>query len=160
MNRAEAGKLDFQPEFLELQPFCHQVLEALQPSDAAPRSIQVALPGNFTTAYVDPKLFHSIVTNLLSNALKYSPPDSRVNLTLQRTSQALIVQVQDWGIGIPAEDQPRLYDVFHRGQNVGVVTGTGLGLAVVKTCVDLHGGQVEVESQVGVGTTFTVTIPQ
>ncbi len=69
------------------------------------------------------------------------------------------MRIQDCGIGIPAEDLPRLFESFHRASNVGTIPGTGLGLAIVKKCVDLHGGQITVNSIVGEGTTFTVTLP-
>jgi signal transduction histidine kinase len=67
--------------------------------------------------------------------------------------------IQDSGIGIPEEDQSRLFESFHRASNVGTISGTGLGLAIVKNCVDLHKGQISVNSVIGVGTTFTVTLP-
>jgi signal transduction histidine kinase len=70
-----------------------------------------------------------------------------------------ILRIQDEGIGIPVKDQQHLFKSFHRGSNVGTISGTGLGLAIVKSSVDLHGGQIAVESEVGVGTTFTVTLP-
>jgi len=70
-----------------------------------------------------------------------------------------IFQIQDQGIGICKEEEEQLYQAFQRGENVGDVTGTGLGLAVVKKCVELHGGSIKLESKLGVGTTFTVRIP-
>jgi signal transduction histidine kinase len=68
-------------------------------------------------------------------------------------------RITDQGLGIPEEDQQRLFETFYRARNVGTIAGTGLGLAIVKKCVDLHGGHIAVESQVGIGTTFTVTLP-
>lgn len=71
----------------------------------------------------------------------------------------MIFQIKDEGIGIPAADQQLLFEPFHRGRNVGDIPGTGLGLAVVKKLLDVHGGQITVASVVGVGTTFTITLP-
>jgi signal transduction histidine kinase len=103
--------------------------------------------------------YWSILTNLLSNALKYSPSESPVYFKLNCEADKAIFEIQDQGIGIDPEDQQHLYQSFHRGKNVGDVAGTGLGLAVVKKCVELHGGNIEMASQVEIGTRFTVTLP-
>ena len=108
---------------------------------------------------LDEQLIWQILNNLLSNALKYSPSGSIVGLTLSCFPKQAVFQVRDRGIGIPKEDQARLFETFHRATNVGTIAGTGLGLAIVKKCVDIHQGQIAVESEVGVGTTFTVTLP-
>ena len=108
---------------------------------------------------VDEQLLWQILENLLSNSLKYSPSGSTVGLTLSCFPKQAVFQVRDHGIGIPQEDQARLFETFHRAKNVGTIAGTGLGLAIVKKCVDIHQGQIAVESEVGVGTTFTVTLP-
>jgi signal transduction histidine kinase len=108
---------------------------------------------------MDEKLLRQILENLLSNAIKYSPSGGNVELTLSDFSNQAVFQIRDHGIGIPAEDQQQLFETFHRATNVGTIAGTGLGLAIVKRCVDIHQGQITVESEVGVGTTFTVTLP-
>ena len=90
---------------------------------------------------------------------KYSRQDGRVDVEIDATPAEARFLVRDQGIGIPEEDRARLFESFHRGSNVGDVPGTGLGLAVVKRSVDRHGGRIEVSSEVGVGTTFIVTIP-
>jgi signal transduction histidine kinase len=108
---------------------------------------------------MDEKLLRSILGNLLSNAIKYSPQGSTVQLRLTCQENQAVFQVQDQGIGIPNADKQRLFESFHRASNVGTVSGTGLGLTIVKNCVDLHGGAIDVESEVGRGTTFTVTLP-
>jgi signal transduction histidine kinase len=110
-------------------------------------------------ACMDEKLLRQILGNLLSNAIKYSSQGSDVLFNLVCTSEAAIFQIQDRGIGIPTADQAKMFETFHRASNVGTISGTGLGLAIVKKSVDLHGGKIAFTSQVGVGTTFTVTIP-
>jgi signal transduction histidine kinase len=95
----------------------------------------------------------------LSNAIKYSPTSTTVKFELVCQNDLAIFYVQDSGIGIPLEDQQHLFESFHRAKNVGNIPGTGLGLSIVKRSVDLHGGYITVESEVEVGTTFTVTIP-
>jgi signal transduction histidine kinase len=99
------------------------------------------------------------LSNLLSNANKYSPDGGVVRLELTRHAETVIVRIQDEGIGIPPEDQKQLFQPFTRAKNVGAIPGTGLGLTIVKKCVEAHNGQIFVASEVGVGSTFTVTLP-
>ncbi|HAA30602.1 MAG TPA: hypothetical protein DCE56_26585 [Cyanobacteria bacterium UBA8553] len=108
---------------------------------------------------MDEKLLRYIINNLLSNAIKYSPQGSTVKCDLVCEQSNAILRIQDEGIGIPLEDQRHLFESFYRGRNVGSISGTGLGLSIVKNCVTLHGGQIAVESEVGVGSIFTVTLP-
>ena len=108
---------------------------------------------------MDEKLLRHILANLLSNAIKYSPQGGAVQLELDCQAGQAFFRVQDQGIGIPLEAQGRLFDTFHRAENVGNIPGTGLGMSIVKKSVDLHGGTISFTSQVGVGTTFTVVIP-
>jgi len=110
-------------------------------------------------AYVDKKLLRHILNNLLSNAIKYSPHGSLVHFELSCQDAEAIFEIKDEGIGIPVEDKPKLFEAFHRASNARNITGTGLGLSVVKQCVDIHGGKIAVKSELGVGTTFTVTLP-
>ncbi|MFW5748206.1 MAG: ATP-binding protein [Chloroflexota bacterium] len=111
------------------------------------------------TAYLDAKLVHQMVSNLVSNATKYSPHNTAVRLQIGTEDDHLVFKVSDSGIGIPPEAQPHLFDVFYRADNVGAVSGTGLGLAIVKLVVDLHDGRIDVHSQPGNGTTFVIHLP-
>lgn len=115
-------------------------------------------PGEFEFVG-DRKLLRRALTNLISNALKYSDPGSRIGVRLARGSAGLTIVVEDSGIGIPEADQEQLFEPFHRGGNVANISGTGLGLAIVKQVVDLHGGVIDVESAVRQGTRFTITLP-
>jgi signal transduction histidine kinase len=112
-----------------------------------------------TSAFLDEKLLQHILSNLLSNAIKYSPSGSTIQFVLTCFDSHVVFQIQDRGMGIPDEDQPRLFEAFHRASNVTKLPGTGLGLAIVKNAVDLHGGTITVNSKEGIGTTFTVTLP-
>ncbi len=156
---AEAGKQKFSPRPLDVRQFCRGILTEMQLCDSSQHAFSFVSQGDCSTACVDKKLLQPILTNLLSNAIKYSPPDSKVDLELSCRDGDVIFQIKDQGIGIPAADQQQLFEPFHRGRNVGDIQGTGLGLSVVKKFVDLHGGQISVASEVGVGTTFTVTLP-
>ena len=116
-------------------------------------------PSQEPTVCLDEKLLRHILSNLLSNALKYSPLNSTVDFEVAFQDREVIFKIQDWGIGISPEDQTHVFESFHRGTNVGTIPGTGLGLAIVKKCVDLQGGNIMVNSEVGVGTVFTVRLP-
>jgi signal transduction histidine kinase len=108
---------------------------------------------------MDEKLLRHILSNLLSNAIKYSPAGGTIHFALACQDREGIFQIRDEGIGIPPEDLKQLFESFHRATNVGNIAGTGLGLAIVKKSVDLQGGKIKVNSQIALGTTFTVTLP-
>ena len=91
--------------------------------------------------------------------MKYSPQGKEVDFNLKCDRNLATFSIQDGGIGISVEDQQQLFESFHRGKNVSNIPGTGLGLAIVKKSVDLHRGTITIESQLEVGTTFTVTLP-
>src|SRR5262249_26346302 len=100
-----------------------------------------------------------VLTNLISNAVKYSTAARPVLLRANRENGHVKFDVQDHGIGIPEAARDRLFEAFHRAENVGEVGGTGLGLVIAKRCCDLHGGRITFESEEGRGTTFHVTLP-
>ena len=158
LTRAEAGKLDCHPEAVDLEAFCLNLVEEKQLS-MVHSSIHFFSSGQAHLVYLDANLLYSILNNLLENAVKYSPPDRSVSLSSTLESEAVVFKVQDHGIGISLEEQQNIYELFYRGQNAGAIAGTGLGLAVVKKCVELHHGKISIASEVGQGTTFTVQIP-
>ncbi len=171
IGRVGVGKLRFDPQPLNLSEFCRTLITEIQFSTDNRCPIQfepemetdppeAIAPGTVRHPTIDANLLHHILTNLLSNVIKYSPEGSPVQLSLSSGSEEVRLQVQDQGRGIPPEDQLRLFEPFHRAANVGRTTGTGLGLAIVKQCVELHGGQIQVQSEVGIGTTVTVALPQ
>jgi len=107
----------------------------------------------------DPKLLSQVFNNLLSNAIKYSPGDSLIRISARIESGRAIVTVEDNGLGIPDVDIDRLFERYFRGSNVSGIVGTGVGLNLVKMVVDLHGGDILVESAEGKGSRFTVRLP-
>lgn len=115
--------------------------------------------GPLRNAQADEALLRHIFSNLIHNAVKYSTDAGEVQFKMRREGDVAVFQVIDHGIGIPEEDQKHLFEAFQRGSNVGDIPGTGLGLVIVKRCVDLHGGTLHIESAVGQGTTFTVNLP-
>jgi PAS domain S-box-containing protein len=159
INRAETGKLAFNPKLLNLELYCRHFVDEMQLNAGAQHPISFSSQGTSISVALDEKLLRSILANLLSNAIKYSPQGGKVDFSLEFQSTAIIIKVQDCGIGIPLLDLDRLFEPFHRGKNVRTIPGTGLGLVVVKKCVDLHQGKIKIVSNVSIGTTCLVTLP-
>ncbi len=122
-----------------------------------PIHIQEMRPTN--PVLLDLAMMQHIFVNLLSNAVKYSPPSAPVWCHYDCDGYELQATIRDEGIGIPEQDQRRLFELFHRASNVGTIPGTGLGLAITKRAVEALHGSISFESQLGVGTTFVVTLP-
>ncbi len=158
-SKVEAGKLEFNPKPLVLKDFCSDLVEELQLGIGVSHKLTFVYSGPCQNACMDEKLLMHILGNLLSNAIKYSPQDTTILFGCYCNEEEVIFEVKDEGIGIPTEDQGRLFESFHRAKNVGNIPGTGLGLAIVRNSVDLHGGRIIVESEAGVGTTFKVILP-
>jgi PAS domain S-box-containing protein len=159
LARAEAEKLELKPKTLNLKQFCQQILEEIQTEPNEAR-ISLIYTGNANDEVdLDEQLLHSILINILSNAVKYSPQGEEVKFEVNLQAESVVFTIKDQGIGIPLTDRAHLFDAFYRGENVGRIEGTGLGLAVVKRCVDLQEGQITCNSYPGEGTTFIVSIP-
>ncbi|QHG17649.1 PAS domain S-box protein [Nostoc sp. ATCC 53789] len=159
INRAETGKLEFNPKLLDLEEFCGDFVEEMRLSTDERHTLSFVCQGKAVPCWVDERLLRSILSNLLLNAIKYSPQGGNVHLSLEFQSDTVILQVQDQGIGIPLADQKQLFEPFHRGKNVRSIPGTGLGLVVVKKCVDLHQGCINITTEVGIGTTCAIALP-
>jgi PAS domain S-box-containing protein len=150
---------EFDPILLDLQNLTREVVHEVAEGIGGQHVLTVESRGNCTSVYADKKLVTRIITNLLSNAIKYSPINSTIQVVVTCETTQIILEVKDQGIGIPDDDQVRLFEAFHRAKNVDHISGTGLGLAIVKQAVELHGGDVSVTSTLGKGSTFTVTLP-
>ena len=159
LTRAESGNLSCRLEPLDIEAFCLNLVEDFQFINKNNTPIKFVSQGLMIRPYLDEKLLYSILSNLLLNAIKYSPTGAGISLILGKDSDRIVFQVRDHGIGIAEEDRGKIYEPFYRGQNVENIIGTGLGLAVVKKCVELHRGEITLDSQVGEGTSFTVKLP-
>ena len=159
ISRTDLGKLEFAPDGLNLESFCYGLIDEVQPSLNTKQLIKFNYQLEQQNFNLDRKLLHHILTNLLINASKYSPQDKAIDFTVTQIESKLVFEVGDRGIGIPAKDLPQIFDSFYRASNTQGFQGTGLGLAIVKQYVELHHGAIAVESELNVGTTFTVTIP-
>lgn len=162
IGKSDADRTQFSPVLLNLEDFCREIAAeaeaALATGNARP-TLHLDIEVHSATLAFDQKLMRQILGNLLSNALKYSPNGGRIDFVVRTKESEANFAIADQGIGIPADELPRLFESFHRAQNVGNIPGTGLGLAIVKKSVEIHGGYIAVDSEAGRGTRFTVTIP-
>jgi len=155
----DAGRMEFKPAPVDLERFVRDVIDDILSATERRCPIHLETPAALEPATADDRLLRHALTNLLTNAVKYSEPGKAVNVILQRQGAHAVFVIRDQGIGIPEEDREWLFAAFHRGSNVGDRPGTGLGLVIVKRCIDLHGGTIDVESALGAGTTITVRLP-
>ena len=186
MGRAEADQLQCHPLPINLVEVCQDLLDQLQLGNEAKHKL-VLIPSSVTSAMLDQQLLHCIISNLIVNAIKYSPNGGQVTLELEYhqagegdkeaifglspeclfansqfkniNSPSLIIRIRDEGMGIPETEIGKIFEMFYRCKNTGKMKGNGLGLTIVKKAVDLQGGAIGCESKIGVGTTFTVVLP-
>ncbi len=160
IGRFNAGKQTLKRAPLDLTATVSRITEEVGTANGQASRIQLAVTGaDLEGARSDDSTLRHILGNLLSNACKYSPPETTVDLAVRRVGGNAEFVVADHGIGIPEADQRRLFEAFHRASNVGTVDGTGLGLLIVHRCVELHGGTIRIRSVPGRGTTVTVVLP-
>ncbi len=160
LGKADAQMLEYRPHELDLPALCRELVEEVRLQFPHSRCQVVAHWGpGVDRGWFDDKLLRHIFGNLLSNAVKYSPDGGEVSFEVRREGGETVFRVRDRGIGIPADEIPHLFESFHRATNVGSIQGTGLGLAIVKNAVEVHHGRIEVTSELGQGTTFTVRLP-
>lgn len=159
LSRGESDGLKLTPTQLDLSRFCQGTADEVRATMNKPNPIIFTHRGDCADFMTDERLLRQIVTNLLTNAIKYSPDGGEVHFELVCESDRIILKVSDKGIGIPDKDKKLLFEAFHRAKNVGTISGTGLGLTITKQAVDMLGGKISFESEDGHGTTFTVVIP-
>jgi signal transduction histidine kinase len=160
--RVQAGRLELAREPTDLVALCRLVVVRFQRT-APGRTLSFETPLEHLVAQVDPERIEQVLDNLLSNALKYSPEDGPVRVTLRESAEAHMAElsVSDRGIGIPAQQQARIFERFERADNSRAygIGGTGLGLYLSRALVERHGGRIWFESVEGQGSTFFVLLP-
>lgn len=155
-GRIEANRLQFNPATVDLVALCANLIQQTSTATERRTPIRLTHATPFPVVRADAALMGHIVMNLLSNAVKYSPAGAEVHCALEMEGAWVSVRVCDRGIGIPEKDRPHLFMPFQRGSNVAGVAGTGMGLTIVKRCVELHEGEMQIESAEGAGTMVTV----
>ncbi len=159
ISKAETGNFQFHPESVDITLFCQDIVKRFEMLSEETHTFTFSTTDKHFHMCVDLNLLKHILSNLLSNAIKYSPAGGSITFELVRNDEETLFRIKDEGIGISETDQQHLFDAFHRGKNVGNITGAGLGLSIVKQFVELHGAAISVESEVNRGTTVSVIIP-
>ncbi|PZU98777.1 MAG: hybrid sensor histidine kinase/response regulator [Pseudanabaena sp.] len=175
LSRTNANKSKLNLTKFNLVDFCSQILRQMQRTFAKNNTLNASLyiPATNTVienlhlqsdsipviVNMDEKLIRQILTNILTNAIKYSESEGTIDFKLTIEEKQVTFAIADSGIGIPDDDLAHLFSAFHRAKNVGSLPGTGLGLSIVKNCVNIHQGSVSVKSKLNVGTEFTVVLP-
>ncbi len=162
LSKVEAGRLELSIEDTDLEPIAHHVEHSLSPIASKKHvALELELDRALPTVHADPMRLQQILYNLLSNAIKFTPEHGRVALRARPVGQMVELAVIDTGVGIRKEDLPKLFREFEQLGNSAESKrgGTGLGLALTKRLIELHHGSIEVESAVGLGSTFTVRLP-
>jgi signal transduction histidine kinase len=159
LSRVESGRLSLDPQAMDLATFCRRLIDEVLSATHRRCPIELTLDAGNGETFADERLLRHILINLLTNAVKYSPEGVPVQFSMVRLATRVRFEVVDRGIGIPEQDQKWLFTAFQRGRNVGTIPGTGLGLVIVKRCVELHRGSIQVHSAVGRGTKVEVEVP-
>lgn len=158
-GKADENKMEFRPKKIFTQSFVKELLDTVKAgieNGVKIKSEQINLPKTIKT---DEELLYQSLENLLSNAVKYSKKGQEVLIKLEYLEGKLLGTITDHGIGIPKEEQNKLFDRFFRANNVGIIEGSGLGLSIVKKCIEVMKGEITFASEVGKDTTFTFSIP-
>ncbi|MBD2188515.1 hybrid sensor histidine kinase/response regulator [Pseudanabaena mucicola] len=157
---SESGKFPFKPESVDAISYCQQLVENLQTEENSRKcQIKFHSKGECQKIKVDKKLLWHIFMNLISNAIKYSYNGGTIEIEIECTDKSLVLSIADQGIGIPEQYLNDLFLPFLRAENVGSIKGLGMGLYIVKQAVEAHHGKITVESEVNMGTKFTVVLP-
>jgi two-component system sensor histidine kinase KdpD len=157
-SRIAAGAISLSSQPSEVQDLVGAALEQLG-TRAGARSIKIDIPAEMPFISVDFGLIVQTLANILDNALKYSPPDSPIEIKAGQVAQEIYLEVADHGVGIPEPDLPHVFDKFYRIKRPDNVAGTGLGLSISKGIIEAHGGHVEAENNPGGGTIIRIKLP-
>ncbi len=159
VSRLDSKTIQLKPVKVDLMMMMKEVLKLIEIS-AANKGIAINLAGESATIKGDREGLTEVFTNLVENAVKYNRENGRINITVGSNGNAAVVTVEDTGIGIPRGETEKIWDRFYRvDASRGVTVGSGLGLSIVKTIVEAHGGRVEVNSEPGKGSIFKVYLP-
>jgi len=158
MTRLEAGAIALNRDWHSMSEIAGSVLRRLQ-DRLESHLVEVDLPMELPLVRVDAALIEQVLANLLENAAKHTPPGTRITLRVDQQDDSLLVSVEDAGPGLPAGDPEQLFAKFHRGNTEGAVAGVGLGLAICRAIVRLHGGRIWAETRAEGGAAFRFTLP-
>jgi PAS domain S-box-containing protein len=158
-DRVDGASLNFKPSDIDLHTWCEEFFTRKQNTSGRSHVLHWTVPEEGHIYTGDETMLTQILDRLLSNAFKYSPSGTAVSVDARIQDNAVFFEIRDSGIGIPNEDIERIFEPFHRGSNIGEIGGSGMGLAILHKLVELHGGDVDVRSEIGIGTTITLRLP-
>ena len=159
IDKADSVKISYSPEILNLREYLETFFDDVTHGICRKHRLKRKINLDKDEHNIDKELFHQVLSNLLANAANYSKDDSTIEVEIKTENGWLYSMVKDYGIGIPKKDQDKLFDRFFRGSNVGPKEGTGLGMPIIKKSLEVQGGELTFESEVGKGTTFHFKIP-
>jgi signal transduction histidine kinase len=156
LTKLEEGRIEQKPENIHLLHFCTEVTEEIKGLAKSGQAIRLDCPQDLHVT-ADPRLLQNVLYNLLSNAIKYSEKD--IHFSVRTEGGYTLLEVSDQGCGIPAAEQPYLFDRFFRASNVTHIQGVGLGMNIVSRYLEIMEGTIRFQSREGKGTTFTIALP-
>ncbi|MDJ1185236.1 hybrid sensor histidine kinase/response regulator [Roseofilum casamattae] len=159
IDRVESGNFVLKPQVIDLVRFCEERLDFFDTVARHNYNLVFKHEGQCSCLCLDEDILQHVLNNLISNAIKYSPKGGDIRLHLVCKDRKVVLEISDRGIGIPPEELEKLYQPFERASNVGNIKGTGIGMYIVKRAIECHHGQIAVSSEVGVGTTFKISLP-
>jgi PAS domain S-box-containing protein len=160
LNYTESGRINFKPELIDLNKFCNTIINDLKPLllKEHVQNYSFNLPDmNYS---IDKNILRVILTNLISNAIKYSPEGGNIDLDISPENNNIKFTIKDEGIGISKEDMEKLFVPFFRTDEASTIPGSGLGLSIAKNYIELHNGILKVDSLLGKGSTFSLLLPK
>ncbi len=158
LSRADKGSIYYNPIEISVKPFLEDLIQKSKLSLASNQIFTFNYFVQESRLIIDPQLISLIIANLIANSIKYSPDGGNIKLDVYSENGELKFIISDEGIGIPERDIKKIFEPFHRGKNTEYIQGSGLGLSVVKSALELHNGNISVESKLNEGTTFTIII--
>ncbi|KAB1065285.1 hybrid sensor histidine kinase/response regulator [Salibacter halophilus] len=157
ISRADAGKIELEKAETNVIEYIEELIDHLKDGLGNGYNFNIKKLNDIPEELmIDTRLLKQILNNLLTNAIKYSPESQDIDIKVGYINSELSIEVKDHGIGIPQKDVKLLFQMFHRASNVENIEGTGIGLAIVKKCLDFMDGQINIDSKVGEGSSFTI----
>jgi two-component system phosphate regulon sensor histidine kinase PhoR len=160
LSRIESGRAELRKEPLNLNSLIEGVIARFNPqADRQGVTLSSELPPDLPPVTADKERIGQVLTNLVHNAIKFTPSGGRATISAKQEKDSIVVQVADTGIGISREDLPRVFERFYKADKARTSEGTGLGLAIAKHIVQAHGGSIWAQSEEGKGSTFSFSLP-
>ena len=158
--RMDSGRFSLERQRVDLVELASAQVESIRAiATNGDVDVQLIVEDNPPPLWADPMRLGQMLDNLLSNVVKFTPAGGKVIVVVETNGESAWVEISDTGVGIPEDELGQLFERFYRASTATAVKGTGLGLSITKTIVEAHGGTIAVQSEVGVGTTFTVELP-